>query len=129
MPVRKDCRVNTEAVLVNLGGGERLLYEIEVTHGDVEYTLDEHPSERPLADSASCPSRCERPWPREDSELPAENRVTHTLAIQFLSPGTVKYVVSHQKGGVSQVLVDCDYLSDDATASVFEALDVFIERG
>lgn len=128
MPVSKDCRTNTEAVLVKVVGGERLFYEIEVTNGEVVYTLDEHPSERPLADSVSCPSRCERSWPRDDSEVPAEDMVTHTLALQFRSPGTIKYVVRHRRNGGEDVLIDCDYVSADANASYFEALDVFIGR-
>lgn len=125
MPVSKECRVNSEAVQVDFESGEKLFYVIEVTDGEVEYTLRESPGEKTLADSASCPSKCEREWPRDESEVPDQTKVTHTLGMQFLSPGTVKYQVRHRKNGDSEVVIDCDYVADDSNPSFFEGLDVF----
>ncbi len=127
MVVKQNCSVDGEGVRVNLATGEELEYVIEVLNGQATYVLsDEHGNV--LANSESCPSPCKRRWPQPNDHLPGPPKIDHILAVQFLSPGTVKYTVRHFDADGTPVadVVDCAYVNDGEPDSHFKGLTVYL---
>jgi hypothetical protein len=129
MSVNRRCRAKRNALELDIGNGERLRYEMGLPDGEAEFTLDEHPTKQGLADSHSCPPTCSREWPRDAADVPQQDQVKHTLAVQFLSPGTLTYRVEHRRAdGSVDTVIDCDYKCDGSDGAFFEPLDIFLKR-
>jgi hypothetical protein len=129
MTVIKSCTINIDAMLLDIGRGERLRYTVNLPHGQCEYTLDEHPTRATLFDSVSCPPPCTKSWPRIPGDLPSIDDITHTLSMQFRSPATLTYRVERLRAEVSvETLIDCQYASDRSSDNEFEALSIRVVR-
>lgn len=127
MPVDESCNPARSFVEVDTANGEHLIYRITAESADPNWSLATQ-NDDVLANSAGCPSPCERKWPLSEDELPAGGDEVHALAMQFLGGGKLELEVTrHDQGGAQvQVVKKCTYTYTGERKKHADSLRVFV---
>lgn len=126
MAIKRNVRVESVAVLVNVTGGDFLTYKVTVEGPDPTFALVDSKMDKVLMsshDQSSGGDTWERRWPRPaDSVSPS---TSHTMGFSFLDAIKYTYVVEHHHGGgITETVIDIDYISEGFESAYFQRLGV-----
>lgn len=128
MAVTRSCDPGDVAVAVDIAAGQRLVYRVTADDPEIPYRLMDLEGTVLLAGPA-CGNPCVRGWLEPNDDVPAGDKTAHTLAMQFLRAGTIRYDVElHAADGtVIRAIKRCAFANDDEPDDFYEPLTIFLE--